>query len=273
MYLNYEEAIKYLKKITLQNSNEFTLMHFISNGYLNAYLDYDGELCSKMYDALSTGADDFTIYSTELYTGYLILNSEEHLSILNQILIDDKTVEIVNFAKISDSKIYSPLVDGTHINYGGLSMEDVEAYIDMIEACGETVQKDIIGMRSQELNIKEIFLKKLINKKDLLFKIQEMNNIPLSHHALNRDGGFYAPELGLALELWEEIYLNQKGIFNDGQNLQTTINTLLEKYEISSSKLLSKKADSDETGRLKSRLKVMLNLAAKNRSTKKVSNC
>ena len=44
---------------------------------------------------------------------------------------------------------------------------------------------------------------------------------------------------------------------------------VLENYEISSSKLKSKKADNDETGRLKSRLKVMLNLTAKNKSTKK----
>ena len=77
MFLNYEETIKYLKNVTRQNSNRFTLMHLLSNGYLNAYLNYDGELCSKMYDAVSNGIGDFTTYSTELYTGYLILDSKD----------------------------------------------------------------------------------------------------------------------------------------------------------------------------------------------------
>lgn len=269
MFLNYEESIKYLKSITRQNINEFTLMHFLSNGYLNAYLAYDGELCSKMYDVLSKDIDDFTIFSTEVYTGYLVLNDEGHHSFLSQILIDDKTVNIANFFKISDFKIYSPLVAGTHINYKGISMEDLNAYIEMLEACGEPVQKNITGMKGKELNLKKIIRNLSINKKDLLFSIEEMNSIPLSHHALNRSGQFYASELGLALELWEEIYLSRKGLFKEGQNLERVINELLENYEISSSKLKSKKADNDETGRLKSRLKVMLNLTAKNKSTKK----
>ena len=268
MFLNYEETIKYLKNVTRQNSNGFTLMHFLSNGYLNAYLNYEGELCSKMYDVLSNGIDDFTIYSTELYAGYLILNNKEHLKVLNQVLIDDKAANIVNFYKPSDCKIYSPLVAGTHVNYGGLSMKDLEAYIDMIEACGETVQKDITGMRSEKLDLKTIIRNLRVNKKDLLFKIEEINSIPLSHHALNRDGEFYSSELGLALELWEEIYLKRKGVFEEEQNLEKAINELLKNYEITSTKLRSIKVETEETGRLKARLKVLLNLSGKNKIRK-----
>lgn len=276
MFININQAIEVISNLTKQKCNIFTLIHYFSNGYLSIYFDYSGELYRKNYNAIlqkNFVETDFTIIKTEDYCGKLKLRGCDLSEAIEIILLKNENYLVKSVNKESGSGIYHALLDDNHQPPKAIDNEEFNALLDMLLETGEFDPKDIVMKHCSQVDFNAIDRKVYLNKSNILINSNEINNFPLSHHALNRNGKFYAPELGLALELWEEIYLNQKGILKEGQNLQTTIDALLENYEISSSKLLSKKAENDETGRLKSRLKVMLNLTAKNKSTKKISKC
>lgn len=43
MLVNFLNAITEIGKATKQNSNEFTILHYISNGYLDALVELDSK--------------------------------------------------------------------------------------------------------------------------------------------------------------------------------------------------------------------------------------
>ena len=65
----------------------------------------------------------------------------------------------------------------------------------------------------------------------------------------NKENKFYAPELGLAIELWEKMYLIEKGELPSGKTRSTYIDWQLDKQEIEASGLK----------RLKERMRAILN--------------
>lgn len=271
MFVNGDSAIEKIEDLTKQKCNFYTLLHYVSNGYMNVYFNYCGELYEKSYRAIlevNHSEEDFTIVRTESFIGKLKLSLYDGVRALNTIFLKDEKYLVGNIYKENSTRIFRPLNDGYHKPNVSKSNEDVIALLVLLIEQGEIDPTELVFKHCSEVNMSKINRNVYLIASDILFKLDEIDSIPLSHHALNSNGKFYAPELGLALELWEEIYLKMNGVFPKGKNLENVINELLENYEITSTKLKSLKADTDETGRLKARLKVFLNLSGKNKIKK-----
>jgi hypothetical protein len=271
MFVNVDSAIEKIEDLTKQKCNFYTLLHYVSNGYMNVYFNYCGELYEKSYRAIlerNYSEEDFTIVGTECFLGKLKLSHHEGVRALNTILLNNENYLVGNVFKGDDERIFHPLKDGNHKPDVSKSHEEVIALLELLIEQGEIDSSELFLKHCSQVNLSQINKNVYLIDSSILFKLEEIESIPLSHHALNSNGTFYASELGLALELWEEIYLKKGGVFPEGKNLEKVINELLENYEITSTKLKSLKADTDETGRLKARLKVLLNLSGKNKIKK-----
>lgn len=271
MFVNVDSAIEKIEDLTKQKCNFYTLLHYVSNGYMSVYFNYCGELYEKSYRAIlevNHSEEDFTIVRTESFMGKLKLSLYDGVRALNTIFLQDEKYLVGNIYKENSTSIFRPLNDGYHKPDVSKRREEVIALLELLMEQGEIDSTELFNKHSSQVNINLLNRNVYLIASDILFKLEEIERIPLSHHALNSSGKFYAPELGLALELWEEIYLKKAGVFQEGKNLEKVINELLENYEITSTKLKSLKADTDETGRLKARLKVLLNLSGKNKIKK-----
>lgn len=271
MFVNVDSAIEKIEDLTKQKCNFYTLLHYVSNGYMNVYFNYCGELYEKSYRAIletNYSEEDFTIVGTECFLGKLKLGHHEGVRALKTIFLQDDKYLVGNIFKENSTSTFRPLNDGYHKPDVSKSREEVIALLELLIEQGEIDSSEIFLKHCSQVNLSQINRNVYLIASDILFKLEEIESIPLSHHALNSKGKFYASELGLALELWEEIYLKKGGVFPEGKNLEKVINELLENYEITSTKLKSLKADTDETGRLKARLKVLLNLSGKNKIKK-----
>ena len=271
MFVSVDSAIEKIENLTKQKCNCYTLLHYVSNGYMNVYFNYQGELYEKSYKAIleaNYSEKDFTIIGTKYFSGKLKLGHQDAIKALRTILLDNEKYLVLNVLKENSKSIFRALKDGNHKPDLSKSREEVIALLELLIEQGEIDSNELFNKHCSEIAISKINRSVHLVASDILLNSNEIERIPLSHHALNPDGKFYAPELGLALELWEEIYLTMKGTFPEGKNLEKVINELLENYEITSSKLKSLKADTEETGRLKARLKVFLNLSGKNKIKK-----
>lgn len=271
MFVSVDSAIEKIEDLTKQKCNFYTLLHYVSNGYMNVYFNYRGELYEKSYQAIlevNYSEEDFTIIGTEYFSGKLKLSNQDAVRALRTILLHNEKYLVGNVFKENGKSIFCPLKDGNHKPDLSKSHEEVIALLELLIEQGEIYYSELFNKHCSQIGISQINRNVYLIASDILFKVDEIERIPLSHHALNSNGKFYAPELGLALELWEEIYLKMNGVFPEGKNLENVINELLENYEITSTKLKSLKANTDETGRLKARLKVFLNLSGKNKIKK-----
>ena len=242
MFVNVDSAIEKIEDLTKQKCNFYTLLHYVSNGYMNVYFNYQGELYEKSYKAIlesNYSEDDFTILGTEYFLGKLKFGHQDAVEILKTVLLNNEKYLVGNAFKENDKRIFHPLKDGKHKPDVSKSHEDVIALLELLIEQGEIDPSELVLKHCSEVNMSEINRNVYLIASDILFKLEELDSIPLSHHALNSDGKFYAFELGLALELWEEIYLRKGGVFPEGKNLEQVINELLENYEITSTKLKS----------------------------------
>lgn len=273
MFVSADLAIEKIEGLTKQKCNFYTLLHYVSNGYVDLYFNYQGELYEKSYKAIletNYSEEDFIIISTEYYSGKLKLGKQDAVNALRTIMLDKKKYLVQNVFKENSKSIFRALKEGNHKPDLSKSREEVIALLELLIEQGEIDSTELFNKHCSQVDINQINRNVYLMASEILFKMGEIESIPLSHHALNRNGKFYASELGLALELWEEIYLNMQGVFPEGSNLEKIINELLEEnYEIKSSNLKSIKSKTDETGRLKERLRVALNLIGKNKITKK----
>lgn len=271
MFVGVDSVIEKIEKLTKQKCNIYTLLHYVSNGYMSIYFNYQGELYEKSYKAIlesNYNEEDFTIIGTEYYSGKLKLGHQDAVSALRTIFLENKKYLVLNVFKENNKSVFRALKDGNYKPDLSNSHEELIALLELLIEQGEIDSNELFNKHCSQVAISKINRSVHIVASDILFKFKEIERIPLSHHALNPDGKFYAPELGLALELWEEIYLKMNGIFPVSKNLEKVINELLENYQITSTQIKSLKADTDETGRLKARLKVFLNLSGKNKIKK-----
>ncbi|HCO04538.1 hypothetical protein [Acinetobacter radioresistens] len=58
MLVNFLDAITEIGKATKQNSNEFTILHYISNGYLDVLIKFDSKYKKQFLQVSQLGADD-----------------------------------------------------------------------------------------------------------------------------------------------------------------------------------------------------------------------
>lgn len=271
MFVSVDYAIEKIEKLTKQKCNFYTLLHYVSNGYMSVYFNYQGELYEKSYNAIletNYREDDFTIIETEYFSGKLKLDQQDAVTALKTIFLNEKKYLVKNVFKVNAKSIFCPLINGKHKPPLSKCREEVIALLELLIEQGEIDSEDLFNKHCSEVDISQIHRNVYLVASDILFTLDEIESIPLSHHALNSNGKFYAPELGLALELWEEIYIKMNGVFPEGENLEKVISDLLGNYEITSTKLKSLKAETNEMGRFKDRLKVFLNLNGKNKIKK-----
>ena len=58
MLVNFLDAITEIGKASKQNSNEFTILHYISNGYLDVLIKFDSKYKKQFLQVSQLGADD-----------------------------------------------------------------------------------------------------------------------------------------------------------------------------------------------------------------------
>lgn len=271
MFVNVDSAIEKIEDLTKQKCDSYTLLHYVSNGYIDVYFNYRGELYEKIYKAIlevNYSEEDFTIIGTEYFSGKLKLGHQDAVRALRTILLQDEKYLVGNVFKENGKSIFRPLKDGNHKPDLSKSSEELIALLELLIEQGEIDSSELFNKHCSQASISEINRNMYLTASDIFFKVDDIEKIPLSHHALNPNGKFYVPELAVALEMWEELYLNRKGVLKENYNLEQTIAEMLESYEVTSSKLKSIKAETDETGRLKARLKVLLNVSGKNKIKK-----
>lgn len=235
--INYAEAIAELQKLTKQKCNEFTLLHYVSNGYLDIFIRGKYDICEVFAQGFKVNGDYLARKIETEYKGYLKVGIEptNTRELCNALVDESIPIEIVLVMKCGKVGEYvllkSKINENTH-----------------------TVVKKFHEIKDHEsielaLVVAELGVGKKFTRGDFLFDEDQIKSIPSFHQAQNKENKFYAPELGLAIELWEKMYLIEKGELPSGKTRSTYIDWQLDKQEIEASGLK----------RLKERMRAILN--------------
>lgn len=235
--INYLEAIAAIQKLTKQKCNEFTLMHYVSNGYLDIFIRAKYDICQVSLIGYQADADYFADSIENDYEDYLkvdigSISTRELCSVL---MTENTPIEIISVMKCG--KVGEYVLLKSKVN------EDTH-----------TVVKEFHAIRDHEsielaFVVAELGIGKEFVRGNFLFDEDQIKSIPSFHQAQNKENKFYAPELGLAIELWEKMYLNEKGELPSGKTRSIYIDWQLDKQEIEASGLK----------RLKERMRAILN--------------
>ena len=140
MFVSVDSAIQTIEDLTRQKCNLYTLLHYVSNGYMNVYFNYRGELYEKSYQAIlevNYSEKDFTIIGTECFSGKLKLGHQDAVRALNTILINNENYLVGNVFKEGDKRIFHPLKNGNHKPDVSKSHEEVIALLELLIEQGE----------------------------------------------------------------------------------------------------------------------------------------
>lgn len=120
LMINYSEAISTLSELTKQKCNHFTLLHYISNGYLDVFIKGNFDICWVTSNGYQVDEEYLCHKIDKGYMSYLKIDNEDiELNMLNECLLnDERSLEIISVNKIgSDTKwilTKNPLNGSTH---------------------------------------------------------------------------------------------------------------------------------------------------------------
>lgn len=246
--INYQEIIIELEKLTKQKCNIFTLLHYCSNGYLDIFIKKEFDIC-KVRETGFKGDDDYYVIEIEdNYNDYLRVDMErvDTLKLSTVLIKNDESIEIHSVMKKGYLSNYvllkTPIYQITN-----RKIKEFHALKD----CKEIELSLIVA---------EVGLGQDFTKEDFLFDQEQILNIPLSHPAQNRDHPFFAPELGFAMNIWEQLYVKEKGVFLGGVTRLERIDKLIKEFEIETTKA---KSGLSNLSRFKDRMNAVVNPSAK----------
>lgn len=170
--VNFLDAITEIGKATKQTSNEFTILHYISNGYLDVLIKFDSKYKNHFLQVSQLGGDD----------EYFVLGIENDDQKIYKVGIDSLNLnELLNcFQKINGNiKIAST----TGYMRGSSQYVILDKPFKSLDC--STISKDPIEL-AKVLNSFNLGLG--INVLDLLFDLKQIKNIPSPVRKPNTDG-------------------------------------------------------------------------------------
>ena len=180
-FLNYESALHSIEEHTKQTCNNFTIMHYLTNSYLNLYFQYSGELYKKCYKSIVSekfNENDFKITNTEKVSNSFLrikLGSLDNKN-LYDVFNGNKKLKVGNVHKPRGSETYHLLRDGNHINANFYDEDLFNTYIDMLleneDLAYNLMMKDSEGKELYQFNRYE-----LLNLDDLYFSSEEIEEL------------------------------------------------------------------------------------------------
>ena len=179
-FLNYTSALKSIGYQIQQVCNEFTLLHFITNGYLNIYFKYQGCIYKKIYNKQmfnKYNENDFTIFNTEYVDDFLrvkipTLTGNE----LYQVIKGETELKVGNVHKELDNETYHLLKEGNHIPVFPDDKDEAKAYINLLLE-NEDIEEYIIGKNSNKRELIEINRYEFLTADELYFCSEEIESL------------------------------------------------------------------------------------------------
>lgn len=212
--LNFADAIESISKVTRQKCDIFTLMHYISNGYLDVFIKGEYDLCyitqnppfgDELYDA------DSIEYG---YKSDLAIHLEHKSEILEALLDEEYLIPVVGVKKRDKPFEYVLLQKGDdHTKFALFKANDSIDLQSLREALGFRYGCEF-------------------SRIDFRFDEKQIEKLPYAHPAQNVNGEFYAPELALALRIWEKTYVEEKGVFAKGVTREKRVHELIKEANV-----------------------------------------
>jgi hypothetical protein len=180
-FLNFTSALRSISESTKQASNYFTVLHLISNNYLNLYFRYTGALYRKSYNNIVSAKydeNDFTISKTEYVKDIFLkikmptINEDD----LYELFCKGNHVKVGCVQKLDDYETYHLLQVKYHIELR-LHDDNMKAsYWDMLTEIDES-QVNLILMNSNKRELIEFNQYENLYLDDLYFSSDEIENL------------------------------------------------------------------------------------------------
>lgn len=180
-FLNFTSALRSISESTKQASNYFTVLHLISNNYLNLYFRYTGALYRKSYNNIVSAKydeNDFTISKTEYVKDIFLkikmptINEDD----LYELFCKGNHVKVGCVQKLDDYETYHLLQVKYHIELR-LHDDNMKAsYWDMLTEIDES-QVNLILMNSNKRELIEFNQYENLYLDDLYFSSDEIESL------------------------------------------------------------------------------------------------
>jgi len=227
--VNFLDAITEIGKATKQTSNEFTILHYISNGYLDVLIKFDSKYKNQFLQVSRLGCDD----------EYFVLGIEHDDQKIYKVGTDSINLnELLNcFQKINGN-----ITVTSTTGY----MKDSSEYVILDKPFksldnSSTIESDPIEL-AEVLNSVNLGLE--INVLDLFFDLQQIKNIPLPFRKPNTNGiishtkkARTIKDIGLWVarkEIKKNPFITKKEL---GMNIQIYLTKKLERIQKNKSQL------------------------------------
>ena len=180
-FINFESALHSIEEITKQSCNHFSVLHQLTNGYLNLYFKYSGELYQKSYNNIISGKydeNDFTVLNTEYIddTFLKIKLANTNHDDLYQVFTKGKKLKVGNVYKLRGTNTFHLLQDGFHVNAEFYDEDMYNLYIDMLIENNEQF-KSLLMMDSNKKELIELNRYEYLSLNDLYFSSEEIEEL------------------------------------------------------------------------------------------------
>lgn len=212
-FLNYQSALHSIEEHTKQTCNNFTILHYLTNNYLNLYFQYTGELYQKSYKSIvfeRFDENDFTIISTEK-----VINSFLRIKLsslddkkLYQVFNENKKLKVGNVHKLRGTETYHLLLDNYH-TYDDFYDEDLfNTYIDMLLENEELPEK-LMMMDSKGKELTEFNRYEFLDLDDLYFSSEEIEELTIGIRQDHRSNIYKNRDQDLANQVLIQFFAQQ----------------------------------------------------------------
>lgn len=180
-FLNLDSALESIQTHTMQKCNEFTLLHYITNGYLNLYFKYTGYLYEKSYNNFSVydfNKEDFTILSTvSLQDTFLEINLEEiDYSQLYQVFHNQSnTLNVCEVFMAESENTYHLAKECVHTKHNPSATEDIISLYKFLDE--ELPFKSYELSNSKDIDLSQINTSVQLNFENIYFCSDEIEGL------------------------------------------------------------------------------------------------
>jgi len=212
-FLNYESALYAIEEHTKQTCNSFTVLHYITNGYLNLYFHYTGELYRKLYKSIVSEEfeeNDFTITSTDKVINSFLrikLSSLDNKK-LYQVFNENEKLKVGNVHTLRSTETYHLLQDNYHINVDFYDEDLFNTYIDMLLE-NEELPDNLLMMDSKGRELTQFNRYEFLDLNDLYFSSEEIEELVIGIKQDHRSNLYTNRDRDLANQVLIQFFAQQ----------------------------------------------------------------
>lgn len=180
-FLNIDSALVALEEHTLIRSNYFTLLHYLTNGYLSLYFKYSGDIYEKEYSNFSQydfDKNDFIVKSTNSLTDeYLKINLQaiKESELYAVFKHEENTITVREVFRDDLSTNHQLAKQGTHVTHDPSTTDDLLALYKFLEE--EPPFRSYILMYSKDIDLADIDHEVKLTKNQLFFCSDEIEGL------------------------------------------------------------------------------------------------